>query len=75
MTQLLNTFSVLFLALVLVACSSKTTIESDMGLSDAPDWVNEGTQAVKDDETHITFDSGFTGTCDQHQRQKNHYRK
>jgi hypothetical protein len=40
MTQLLNTFSLLILALVLGACSSKTFIESDMGLSDAPDWVN-----------------------------------
>ncbi|GAA3956657.1 hypothetical protein [Allohahella marinimesophila] len=34
----------------LAACSSKETIESDMGMSDAPDWVNEGTQAVDDDD-------------------------
>ena len=59
MTQLLNTFSVLFLALVLGACSSKTTIESDMGLSDAPDWVNEGTQAVSDDDGRLIHGVGM----------------
>ena len=53
MTQLLNTFSVLFLALVVGACSSQTTIESDMGISGAPDWVNEGTQAVKDKDGRL----------------------
>lgn len=34
----------------LAACSSRDTLESDMGMSDAPDWVNEGTQAVDDDD-------------------------
>ncbi len=34
----------------LAACSSRETIESDMGISGAPDWVNEGTQAVDDDD-------------------------
>ncbi len=53
MTQLSKPFSVLFLALALGACSSKTTIESDMGLDDAPDWVNEGTQAVNDDDGRL----------------------
>jgi hypothetical protein len=59
MTQLLNTFSLLILALVLGACSSKTFIESDMGLSDAPDWVNEGTQAVKDDDGRLIHGVGM----------------
>ena len=59
MTQLIHTFTVLFLALVLGACSSKTTIESDMGLSDAPDWVNEGTQAVKDDDGRLIHGLGM----------------
>jgi len=31
---------------ILSGCSSQRTLESDLGLSDAPDWVNEGTQAV-----------------------------
>ncbi|MCZ6579496.1 MAG: hypothetical protein O6927_09175, partial [Gammaproteobacteria bacterium] len=55
----LNTFSILFLALVLGACSSKTVIESDMGLSGAPDWVNEGTQAVKDDDGRLIHGVGM----------------
>lgn len=59
MTQLLKTFTVLFLALLLGACSSKTTIESDMGLDDAPDWVNEGTQAVNDDDGRLIHGVGM----------------
>ena len=62
MTQLLKTTSVLILALVLGACSSKTMIESDMGLSDAPDWVNEGTQAVKDDDGRLIHGLGMAPT-------------
>jgi len=34
----------------LAACSSTETIESDLGMPNAPDWVNEGTQAVGDDD-------------------------
>ena len=55
----LSTFSVLFLALALAACSSKTTIESDMGLDNAPDWVNEGTQAVNDDDGRLIHGVGM----------------
>lgn len=37
----------LLAALFLVsACSGPTKIESDLGIKGAPDWVNEGTQAV-----------------------------
>jgi len=34
--------------LLLAACSSKTVVESDLGISGAPDWVNEGTQYLND---------------------------
>ena len=53
MTQYLKTLRLLFPALLLAACSSQTHIESDMGLDDAPDWVNEGTQAVSDDDGRL----------------------
>ena len=33
-------------ATVLLACSGSPKIESDLGIKGAPDWVNEGTQAV-----------------------------
>jgi len=36
-------------ALALGACSSRTVVESDLGLKGAPDWVNEGTQVLDDD--------------------------
>ena len=55
----LSTISILFLALALGACSSKTTIESDMGLDNAPDWVNEGTQAVSDDDGRLIHGVGM----------------
>jgi hypothetical protein len=58
MTQL-NTFSVLLLALLLGACSSKTVIESDMGMDNAPDWVNEGTQAVSNDDGRLIHGVGM----------------
>jgi len=31
---------------LLIACGGAPTIESDLGIKGAPDWVNEGTQAV-----------------------------
>jgi hypothetical protein len=55
----LNILSILLLVLALGACSSKTVIESDMGLDDAPDWVNEGTQAVKDDDGRLIHGVGM----------------
>lgn len=42
-TQLL--FITLFVSVV-TACSSTTTVESDMGIKGAPDWVNQGTNIL-----------------------------
>ncbi len=36
------------IAMLLGACAGKTTVESDLGISGAPDWVNEGTQYLND---------------------------
>lgn len=33
---------------LLLGCSGKTMVESDLGIKGAPDWVNEGTQALSD---------------------------
>jgi hypothetical protein len=42
-----NSVGALLAALLLTtACSGPTSIESDLGIKGAPDWVNEGTQAV-----------------------------
>jgi hypothetical protein len=59
MTRLINIFGSLFLLLALGACSSKTVIESDMGMSGAPDWVNEGTQAVENDDNRLIHGVGM----------------
>ncbi len=46
MKRLAQVISLSLPLLVLWGCSSSTKIESDLGISGAPDWVNEGTQAV-----------------------------
>lgn len=40
----------LSVVVVMAGCSSQRTIESDMGLDDAPDWVNIGTQAIDNEQ-------------------------
>lgn len=52
-TRSKSTLTVILAAIfsfILVACSSGTDIESDLGLDDAPDWVNEGSIAVSDND-------------------------
>lgn len=45
--RILSTFMLLLVATALAACSSgRTKVESDLGIDDAPDWVNEGLQAL-----------------------------
>ena len=59
MKRPIHVCSLLFLLLVLGACSSRTVIESDMGIDDAPDWVNEGTQAVDNDDNRLIHGVGM----------------
>ncbi|UCH53904.1 MAG: hypothetical protein JSW09_03695 [Pseudomonadota bacterium] len=40
-------------ALALGACASKTTVESDLGLKGAPDWVNKGTNILNDKDGRL----------------------
>lgn len=37
----------------LTACSGGTHVKSDLGIAGAPDWVNQGTQAVKDKDGRL----------------------
>ena len=41
-------FLFLLLSLMLYGCSGKTVVESDLGIEDAPEWVNEGTNVLDD---------------------------
>lgn len=59
MIKFLRISSLLIFTLILSACSSQTTIESDMGIRGAPDWVNEGTQAVKDNNGRLIHGVGM----------------
>lgn len=59
MTRSLHGFLVLLLAAAMAACSSSPTIESDMGIKGAPDWVNEGTQAVDNDDGRFVYGVAF----------------
>ena len=38
---------------LLTACGGPTNIESDLGIKGAPDWVNEGSQAVSDKDGRL----------------------
>ncbi len=40
------------------ACSSRTKVESDLGIKGAPDWVNEGTQAVSNKKGRLIHGIG-----------------
>ena len=43
-----------FLCVLLTACTGGATkIESDLGIKGAPDWVNEGTQAVSNKDGRL----------------------
>ena len=41
------------LTLLMLACAGKTIVESDMGISGAPDWVNEGTQYLNNKDGRL----------------------
>lgn len=47
-SAMLKSTVVVSMMALLVACGGKTTVESDLGLKGAPDWVNEGTNILND---------------------------
>lgn len=57
-----NWLMLLLGVVVLAGCSSQRSIESDLGLSDAPDWVNIGTQAVEDEEGRLLQGVGMAAS-------------
>jgi hypothetical protein len=48
----------LVFAIALAACASGTRIESDLSIKGAPDWVNEGTQALKNKDGRLIHGRG-----------------
>ncbi len=49
-SQILKVLLVTLFSLTFVACASRTVVESDLAINGAPDWVNEGKQALKGDD-------------------------
>lgn len=50
---------IVFLASGIAACASgRTEIESDLGIEDAPDWVNEGSQALNNRDGRLIHGLG-----------------
>lgn len=52
---------VLGFGLTLAACSSQTRLDSDLGVSGAPDWVNKGTAYVANDSNRLFHGVGSAG--------------
>jgi hypothetical protein len=59
MKKPIQPFFLLLAVALMAACSSSPTIESDMGIKGAPDWVNEGTQAVDNDDGRFVYGVAF----------------
>ncbi len=57
--RLINTVLLLLTTMLLAACGGPTKVESDLGLDDAPDWVNEGSQALSDDDGRLIHGVGM----------------
>src|SRR5579863_4346466 len=50
--------AVLIAAGTLTACSSRTVVESNLGIKGAPDWVNKGSQALNDQNGQLIHGIG-----------------
>ncbi|ROS01141.1 hypothetical protein EDC56_1569 [Sinobacterium caligoides] len=57
-------------AMFLVACSSETKIDSDLYIKGAPDWVNEGTQAISSDDGRLIHGVGMSAQVGDESLQK-----
>lgn len=58
-TRITHGFLIVLLSAGLAACASgRTEIESDLGIEDAPDWVNEGSQALNNDDGGLIHGMG-----------------
>lgn len=55
-----NVISLLVSILLLAGCASEPKVDSDLGIAGAPDWVNEGTQAVENDDGRFIHGVGMS---------------
>jgi hypothetical protein len=52
------------LLFALAACGGKTVVESDLGVKGAPDWVNEGSQALNEKDGRLFHGVGQAPAMD-----------
>lgn len=53
MTALRTSLAIVACLFLITACGGNRTVESDLGIKGAPDWVNEGTQAISDEDGRL----------------------
>ena len=71
MNRIRSILTFITVTLIITACSSSTTIESDLGIGNgAPDWVNEGTQAVDNDDGRFLHGVGVAPSMNDFSLQK-----
>lgn len=59
MKSIIYPLTLIISLLGLAACSSNTTVETDLGIDGAPNWVNEGTQAIDNDDGQLLHGVGM----------------
>ena len=64
-----RTCSMLLMAILLAACGGNK-IKSDLGIKGAPDWVNEGTQAINNEDGRLIHGVGMAPTMGDDSLQK-----
>ncbi len=52
-TQVIKALMLAGISLLIFGCSGKTLVESDLGMSAAPDWVNQGTQYLNNNKGQL----------------------
>lgn len=59
MKQLYSAGALLALLLMVGCSSNETTVEANLGIKNAPEWVNKGTQAVDNDDGRLIHGVGM----------------
>ena len=59
MKHILLLGTLMSMVLGLAACSSNTSVDADLGISGAPEWVNEGTQVIDNDNGGLLHGVGM----------------
>lgn len=70
-TNLMHSLVAAVMVIGLAACSGNSSVESDLSIKGAPDWVNEGTQAISNDDGRLIYGVGMSAVVGDTSLQKN----